>query len=135
MHVHSVDDWINLSAQISELALQNEPLSKLGENNGMATGRKGYCVPNFMLKEINKVQFTHDQSTCYGDLTYFTSITCVSSTAVIDDDAEDGHSNRKEGIFCLNVNDVIKLNKCTNGWDKAIANDSTSTCMCSQVST
>lgn len=133
MHIQNVDDWVNLSAQISESTFQNGTLSRLGENDRMANGRKGYCVPNFMLKESNKVQFSHDQSTCFGDLTSFTSIPCVSSTVLVDGDVDDSHSNRKEGIFCLNVNDVIKLNKCISGWDKAIINDSTSTCMCSQV--
>lgn len=135
MHVHSVDDWINLSARISELTFQNETLFRHDENNLVANGRKGYCVPNFLLKESNKVQFTDDQSTCFGDLTSFASIPCVNSTALIDGDVKDSHSNRKEGIYCLNVNDVIKLNKCANGWDKAITNDSTSICMCSEVST
>lgn len=134
MNVHSVDDWINLSTQISELTFQNETPSRLGENNRMADGRRGYCVPNFMLKESNKVQFTHDQSACFGDLTSFTSIPCVSSTALIDGYTEDNNSNLKEGIYCLNVSDVIKLNKCTR-WDKAVISDSTSSCMCSQVST
>lgn len=134
MNVHSVDDWINLSTQISELTFQNETPSRLGENNRMADGRRGYCVPNFMLKESNKVQFTHDQSACFGDLTSFTSIPCVSSTALIDGYTEDNNSNLKEGIYCLNVSDVIKLNKCTR-WDKAVISDSTSSCMCSQDET
>ncbi|XP_022995357.1 membrane-bound transcription factor site-2 protease homolog [Cucurbita maxima] len=135
MHIQNVDDWVNLSVQISESTFQNGTLSRLGENDQMANGRKGYCVPNFMLKESNKVQFSHDQSTCFGDLTSFTSIPCVSSTVLVDGDVDDSHYNRKEGIFCLNVNDVIKLNKCISGWDKAIINDSTSTCMCSQDET
>ncbi|XP_008437654.1 membrane-bound transcription factor site-2 protease homolog isoform X2 [Cucumis melo] len=134
MHVHSVDDWINLSAEISELTFQNETHSRLGENNLMANGRRGYCFPNFMLKESNKVQFTHDQATCFGDFTSFTSIPCVSSTGLIDGYTEDNNSNRKEGIYCLNVNDVMKLNKCSS-WDKAVINDNTSSCMCSRDET
>ncbi|XP_022155332.1 membrane-bound transcription factor site-2 protease homolog isoform X2 [Momordica charantia] len=133
MHVHGVDDWINLSAQISELRFKNGTLSTHGEKNRIGNGRKGYCVPNFMLKENNKDQFTHDQSTCFGDLVSFTTISCVSSTVLIDGDVEDSRSNSKEETYCLNVNDVIKLNKCTNGWDKAIINDST--CVCSQGET
>ena len=92
--------------------------------------RKGCCVPNALLEDSEKVQLADNQSVCPYDLTVFVTIYCLDLSKSEDVAGEDGHLERINNQLWLNTKDIVKLEKCGDGWGTVRTNGSS--CMCSQ---
>ncbi|ONI11727.1 hypothetical protein PRUPE_4G123400 [Prunus persica] len=121
--IHNVQEWMEMTALINELALRGRNHSL--DVQGFGINRiKGYCVPNSMMEESKQIVIGDNQSSCPDDLTAFTPLPC-DHTSILDHN----HPSRIEKTHCLNAKNVVKLNKCGEGW-AAITNGSN--CICSQ---
>ena len=83
-------------------------------------------MPNSMMEESKQIIIADNQSSCPNDLTAFTTVPCAYASLL-----GDGHPISIEKAHCLNAKDVIKLNKCGDGWAAIITNGSN--CICSEV--
>ncbi|KAM1350409.1 hypothetical protein ACFX2F_004364 [Malus domestica] len=123
--IHNVQEWMEMTSLINQLALGDGNHSIDVPGFGTANRRKGYCVPNSMMEESKQIIIADNQSSCPNDLTAFTTVPCVYASML-----GDGHPIRIEKAHCLNAKDVIKLNKCGDGWAAVITNGSN--CICSE---
>lgn len=128
IRIHNAQEWMEMTALIDKMALQSTNHSKYVEGFGTVNGRKGYCVPNIMIADGQKIQSVVSQSACPNDLTTFETIPCLDMRMSDSGSSEDGHPKRRENAHCLNAEDVVKLNKCGDGWE-IITNGSS--CICS----
>ncbi|KAJ6347134.1 hypothetical protein OIU76_003766 [Salix suchowensis] len=112
-----------------EQPLQNSNLSKSFESLAIVHRMKGYCVPTSVIEESKEMLFIENQSACPDDLTGFVAVQCFNSSKSDIVSNEDGISLRQRW-HCLNARDVVKLNKCGDGWVTEITKGSS--CLCSQ---
>lgn len=127
--IHNKQDWMEITVLIDEQTLQSSNLSKSSEGLAIVHRRKGYCVPTSVIEESNEMLFIQNQSACPDDFTGFVAVQCFNSSKSDSVSIEDGISQRKRG-HCLNARDVVKLNKCGDGWVTEITKGSG--CLCSQ---
>ncbi|KAL5578368.1 hypothetical protein UlMin_020067 [Ulmus minor] len=123
MHVHSTQEWMDMATLINELAFKDINNSRYIENIGSVNSRKGYCVPNSVLDKSITIQSEESQFACPDDLAAFVKAPCFPTSMTAD-----GPPNRVEQTHCLNAEDVVKLDKCGNGWVTAGTNGSGCTC-------
>ncbi|KAJ6703291.1 PROTEASE M50 MEMBRANE-BOUND TRANSCRIPTION FACTOR SITE 2 PROTEASE [Salix viminalis] len=112
-----------------EQTLQSSNLSKSFEGLAIVHRMKGYCVPTSVIEESKEMLFIENQSACPDDLTGFVAVQCFNSSKSDIVSNEDGIS-RRQRWHCLNARDVVKLNKCGDGWVTEITKGSS--CLCSQ---
>ncbi|CAN8231275.1 unnamed protein product [Cochlearia groenlandica] len=119
IRVHKPSEWLELAAILDK---QNSETS----NASMSLGRsrrfhheKGYCVPISLIEEGLKGKMVENHFVCPDDLTSFSTMSC---------------SNRaqEEVSVCLDAKDIVKLNKCGDGWVTTSDTDIESICVCSQ---
>ncbi|KAF9686074.1 hypothetical protein SADUNF_Sadunf03G0120500 [Salix dunnii] len=127
--IHNEQDWMEITVLIDEQTLQSSNLSKSSEGLAIVHRRKGYCVPTSVIEESNEMLFIQNESACPDDFTGFVAVQCFNSSKSDSVSIEDGISRRKRG-HCLNARDVVKLNKCGDGWVTEITKGSG--CLCSQ---
>lgn len=128
--IHSVQDWMEMTALLDKKILQNSSDSPYFKGFGAVDSRKGYCVPNALLEDGKNVQLAKNQSVCPEDFTAFVKIYCFDPSKPVDMDGEDVDLGRKENALCLNTKDIVNLEKC-DGRGKVMNNGSS--CMCSEV--
>ncbi|XWS57497.1 hypothetical protein CRYUN_Cryun09bG0179200 [Craigia yunnanensis] len=126
--IHNVQDWMEMTALLDKKILQNSSDSHYFKGFGAVDSRKGYCVPNALLEDSKKVQLADNQSVCPYDLVAFVKIHCFDPSKSEDVRDEDGHLGRRENELCLNTKDIVKLEKCGNGWGAVTTNGSSCTC-------
>ncbi|KAG8633815.1 hypothetical protein MANES_18G124500v8 [Manihot esculenta] len=130
-HIHNEQEWMEMTSVIHERALQHSNHSENSIGFAMIHNRKGYCVPTSLIEESKKIHLVYNQSSCPDDLTEFVAIQCYGSSKLDDVSNGDDHLNKRESRLCLKATDVVKLNKCSDGWVTEITNGSS--CICSQV--
>jgi S2P endopeptidase len=128
--IHNDQEWMETTALIDERTLQSSNLSKSFEALAIVHQMKGYCVPTSVIEESNEMLFIENQSACPDELTEFVAVQCFNSSKSDNVNIEDGISQRQRR-HCLNAKDVVKLNKCGDGWVTEITKGSS--CLCSQV--
>ncbi|KAF3956203.1 hypothetical protein CMV_018647 [Castanea mollissima] len=127
VHIHNSQEWMEMTSLIDKMALQSTNHSKYAEGFGRVNGMKGYCVPNIMIEDNQKIQSVGNHAACAEDLTAFETIPCHDMRMSNIGGSEDGHPKRREH-YCLDAKDIVKLNKCGDGWE-IITNGSS--CICS----
>ena len=121
---------MEMTSLIDKMALQSTNHSKYVEGFGRVNGIKGYCVPNIMIEDNQKIQSVGNYSACAEDLTAFETIPCHDMRMSNIGGSKDGHPKRRENTYCLDAKDIVKLTKCGDGWE-IITNGSS--CICSLV--
>ncbi|KAJ6695150.1 PROTEASE M50 MEMBRANE-BOUND TRANSCRIPTION FACTOR SITE 2 PROTEASE [Salix koriyanagi] len=128
--IHNEHDWMEITTVlINEQTLQSSNLSKSFESLAIVHRMKGYCVPTSVIEESKEMLFIENQSACPDDLTGFVAVQCFNSSKSDIVSNEDVIS-RRQRWHCLNARDVVKLNKCGDGWVTEITKGSS--CLCSQ---
>ncbi|GLT81300.1 hypothetical protein SLA2020_526910 [Shorea laevis] len=130
IHIHDEQDWRDMTALLGGKMLTNLSNSDYSKNFEAFGGRKGYCSPHSLFEEGMKIMCSYNQSTCSNELVAFESIDCYNSSKPKDMAGHDGLQNKVGSKTCLNAKEVVKLDKCGDGWIKATTNGTT--CMCSQ---
>lgn len=120
IQVHKPSEWLELAAILDK---ENSKTSNgslyLGGSRRFHHG-KGYCVPISLIEEGYKGKMVENQFVCPGDLTAFRTMPC--SNAAI-----------REVSVCLDAKDIVKLQKCGDGWVTTSDTDNQSDCVCPQV--
>ncbi|KAL0727438.1 hypothetical protein Bca4012_023531 [Brassica carinata] len=121
IRVHKPSEWLELSAILDKQNTEtsNASLNNLGGSRRFHHG-KGYCVPISVIEEGFKGKVVENRYVCPGDLTPFRSVPCSDVAA------------RNEVSVCLDAKDIVKLNKCGDGWLTRSDTDDSSGCVCSQ---
>ncbi|GLT67245.1 hypothetical protein SLA2020_395660 [Shorea laevis] len=129
-HIHDEQEWRDMTALLDGKMIKGLSNSYYSKKFRAVGGRKGYCVPNSLLEEGKKIMFSDNQYNCPNELAAFDSIDCSNSSKSEDMVGQDGLQNKVGSKTCLNAKEVVKLDKCADGWINATTNGST--CMCSQ---
>lgn len=120
IQVHKPSEWLELAAILDN---QNSKTSNgslyLGDSRRIHHG-KGYCVPNALIEEGFNGKMVDSQFVCPGDLTAFRTMPCSNAA-------------QREVTVCLDAKDIVKLNKCGDGWVTTSDTDNKSGCVCPQV--
>lgn len=130
IHIHNEHDWMEMASFLDRQTLKT---SNHTDFTGLRVpnGRKGYCVPNSIIEESEKFQSVDNQYRCPDELTAFVTLECSDTSTSRNVMSEVGQSNKRESKHCLNAKDIVKLNKCGDGWMTTVTNQSN--CICAKV--
>lgn len=128
-HIHTMQEWKETIALLNEQILQNFGSSTNLRQSMPTIDRKGYCVPHYLFKDSIPARVESNETTCPDELYAFASTTCLDSHTLDDVRTEENHSQGRGTIYCFNPKDVIELKKCGVGWDKALRNSSSCSCL------
>ncbi|KAK3023740.1 hypothetical protein RJ639_044405 [Escallonia herrerae] len=132
VQIHSAKEWMEMTALFDEQTFQDWKHNSNSKGLMRVDGKKGYCVPSSLIEESKLIQLLDNQTTCAKELTAFETFSCLGSSSLDDSNREDSHENRKS-IHYLTAKDIVKLEKCGDGWVKTGGNKSS--CQCSEVET
>ncbi|XP_052201792.1 membrane-bound transcription factor site-2 protease homolog isoform X2 [Diospyros lotus] len=126
--IHDAQEWKEIAARAHEQTLKISNL--LDFHFTMTNGTKGYCVPHSLMEVSERVQLRDGLSTCANEFMPFATLSSFNSGMLDDGSIENNHQSNRESIRCLVAKDIVKLNKCGNGWVKSASNKSS--CLCSE---
>ncbi|KFK28661.1 hypothetical protein AALP_AA7G029200 [Arabis alpina] len=119
IRVHKPSEWLELAAILEKQSSETSNASLyLGGSRRFHHG-KGYCVPMSVIEEGFKAKMVENRFVCPGDLTAFLPVPCSNAAS-------------REDSVCLDAKDIVKLNKCGDGWVTTSDTDNKSDCVCSQ---
>lgn len=122
-HIHTSKEWMDMAYLLDKQISQN--------TKHYISSNKGYCIPNLLIAQSKNAEIVDNQFQCPNDLTLFTTISCVDSSAINDSSSnETDHQQIREHIYCFPAKGVLGEKKCGDGWDKIITNDSN--CLCTE---
>ncbi|XP_042515517.1 membrane-bound transcription factor site-2 protease homolog isoform X2 [Macadamia integrifolia] len=128
--IHDPEEWMERIALIHKDSFLNSNYSKDSRSLPVHGRRKGYCVAGSLLEDVNNILLKDDQFDCPNELAAFVNVPCFNSSFL--DDGSSGNSlhHERESRHCLTAKDVVKLEKCGDGWPAI--ETGTSSCDCSQ---
>lgn len=130
IRVHNPRECMEIADLLHKRMLQSSNDSLFLQRFSRPDARKGYCVPNSLMEESNKIQLvTSDQFACPEDLSSFVTTQCLESAESSNLVSAYGQPNVSKNGFCLNAKDIVKLRKCGDGWMTAVTVGSS--CLCS----
>lgn len=119
IRVYKPSEWLELAAILDKQNTETSNAS-FGGSRRFHHG-KGYCVPISMVEEGFKGKMVENRYVCPGDLTPFSTMPCSDVAAP------------REVSVCLDAKDIVKLNKCGDGWVTTSETHDNSGCVCPQV--
>lgn len=125
IRINSAQEWMGISSLLNQLALESMNNATSVESIRRVNSSKGYCVPDSVLEENKKIKVVENQFGCPDDLASFVAIPCPDTRLL------DGLPKRVEENHCLNAKEVVKFNKCGDGWMGAKTEGGS--CACLQV--
>ncbi|XP_049348528.1 membrane-bound transcription factor site-2 protease homolog [Solanum verrucosum] len=127
--INNAQEWSQIIAVLTERSYQNFQNHSLLENSMKRSIGKGYCIPYSLVEEGKRVSLKGNR-TCPDELSAFITIPCSDQAMLVDDNLEVNHQ-RDGGVFhCFYAKDVLKLEKCGDGWGRLHSNRSS--CLCSK---
>ncbi|XP_013598405.1 PREDICTED: membrane-bound transcription factor site-2 protease homolog isoform X1 [Brassica oleracea var. oleracea] len=118
IRVYKPSEWLELAAILDKQNTETSNAS-FGGSRRFHHG-KGYCVPISMVEEGFKGKMVENRYVCPGDLTPFSTMPCSDVAAP------------REVSVCLDAKDIVKLNKCGDGWVTTSETHDNSGCVCPQ---
>ena len=128
--IRNAQEWLEFNTLTYNIKLNNVNISQYTGDLEVVNRMKGYCIPSFMMEESKITGLLENQHACPSELTAFVKVSC-STNSTLDDDQSKTDLSNGWSIYCLNAKDVVRLNKCGDGWGLTTANGSG--CTCSQV--
>ncbi|EOA16449.1 hypothetical protein CARUB_v10004605mg [Capsella rubella] len=119
IEVHKPSEWLELAAILDKQNSETSNTSLYLGGSRIFHHGKGYCVPISLIEGGFKGKMVENQFICPGDLTAFVPMPCSNAA-------------HTEGSVCLDAKDIVKLNKCGDGWMTTSDTDIKSGCVCSQ---
>ncbi|XP_027769835.1 membrane-bound transcription factor site-2 protease homolog isoform X3 [Solanum pennellii] len=130
--INNAQEWSQIIDVLTEHSYQTFQNHSLLENSMKSSSGKGYCIPYSLVEEGKRVSLEGNR-TCPDELSAFITIPC-SDQAMVDDDNLEVNHQRDGGVFhCFYDKDVLKLEKCGDGWGRLHSNRSS--CFCSKEGT
>jgi S2P endopeptidase len=129
--IRNAQEWLKLNTLTYDIQLKNVNISQHTGDVGVLNNRKGYCVPSLVMEASKITELLENQHVCPRELTSFVKISCSDNITLDDGQSETDPSNGRWNMYCLNPKDVVKLDKCGDGW--GLATSKGSSCSCSQV--
>ncbi|PNY14836.1 membrane-bound transcription factor site-2 protease-like protein [Trifolium pratense] len=128
--IRNAQEWLKLNTLTYDTQLKNVNISQHTGDLGVLNNRKGYCVPSLVMEASKITELLENQHVCPRELSTFVKISCSDNITLDDGQSETDLSNGRRNIYCLNAKDVVKLDKCGDGW--GLATSKGSSCSCSQ---
>ncbi|XP_012573793.1 membrane-bound transcription factor site-2 protease homolog isoform X2 [Cicer arietinum] len=128
--IRNAQEWLTLNTLTYDIQLRNVNISQHTGDLGVLNKRKGYCVPSIVMEASKITNFPENQHVCPSELSAFVKILCSDNITLDDGQSETDLSNGRWNMYCLNAKDVVKLDKCGDGW--GLATSKRSSCSCSQ---
>ncbi|WJX87609.1 S2P endopeptidase [Trifolium repens] len=128
--IRNAQEWLKLNTLTYDIQLKNVNISQHTGDSGVLNNRKGYCVPSLVMEASKITELLENQHVCPRELTSFVKISCSDNITLDDGQSETDPSNGRWNMYCLNPKDVVKLDKCGDGW--GLATSKGSSCSCSQ---
>ncbi|CAJ2636118.1 unnamed protein product [Trifolium pratense] len=128
--IRNAQEWLKLNTLTYDTQLKNVNISQHTGDLGVLNNRKGYCVPSLVMEASKITELLENQHVCPRELSTFVKISCSDNITLDDGHSETDLSNGRRNIYCLNAKDVVKLDKCGDGW--GLATSKGSSCSCSQ---
>ncbi|KAI4332117.1 hypothetical protein L6164_017052 [Bauhinia variegata] len=115
--IRNAQEWMEVNTLTYNMKLsKNVNISHHTGDLRAVNGRKGYCVPSFIMEERRPTEVAENQYTCPNDLIAFVKV-FLSTAGMLDNvQSETDLLNRDWNIYCLNAKDVVEHNKCGDGW-------------------
>ncbi|CAK8562052.1 unnamed protein product [Lathyrus sativus] len=126
----NAQEWLRLNTLTYDNQLKNINISQHIGDLGVLNNTKGYCVPSLVMEAGKMTELLESQHVCPGELTAFVKLSCSDNITLDDGQNETELSNGRWNTHCLNAKDVVKLDKCGDGW--GLATSKRSSCLCSQ---
>ncbi|CAI8608687.1 unnamed protein product [Vicia faba] len=123
-------EWLKLNTLTYDNQLKNINISQHIGDLGVVNNTKGYCVSSLVMEAGKMSEMLESQHVCPSERTAFVKLSCSDNITLDDGQNETKLSNGRWNIYCLNAKDVVKLDKCGNGW--GLATSKGSSCLCSQ---
>ncbi|XP_043702231.1 membrane-bound transcription factor site-2 protease homolog isoform X2 [Telopea speciosissima] len=130
LRIHDPEEWMKRISLIHKHSFLNSNYSKDSRSLPALGCRKGYCVPSSLLEDRKNIRLNDDQLDCPIELTAFVTVPCFNSSLLDDGNTENSLHHVRESRHCLTAKDVVKLEKCGDGWPAIEMG--TSSCECSQ---
>ena len=127
----NAQEWLKLNTLTYDIQLKSVNISQHTGDLAVLNDSKGYCVPSLVMEASKITGLLENQHVCPSELNAFVKISCSDNITLDDGQSETDLSNGRWNMYCLNAKDVVKLDKCGDGWGLATSNGSS--CTCSQV--
>lgn len=127
--INNAQQWSQIIAVLTERSYQNSQNHSFLENSIKRSIGKGYCIP-YSLVEGKRVSLEANGASCPDELSAFISIPCLDQAMPDDDNLEVNHQRDGGVLRCFYAKDVLKLEKCGDGWGRLHSNRSS--CLCSK---
>lgn len=127
----NAQEWLKLNTLTYDNQLKIINISQHIGDLGVLSNTKGYCVPSLVMEAGKMTELLESQHVCPGKRTAFVKLSCSDNITLDEGQNETELSNGRWNIYCLNAKDVVKHDKCGNGW--GLATSKGSSCLCSQV--
>ncbi|KAJ8574344.1 hypothetical protein K7X08_026149 [Anisodus acutangulus] len=133
IRINNVQEWSQIIAVLTERSYQNSQNHNLLENSMKRSIGKGYCIPYSLVEEGKRISLEGNEASCPDELSAFISIPCLDQAMPDDDNLEVNHQRDGSELRCFFAKDVLKLEKCGDGWGGLHRNRSS--CLCSKEGT
>ncbi|CAN4112710.1 unnamed protein product [Withania somnifera] len=130
IHINNAQEWSQIIAVLTERSYQNSQNHSLLENYMKRSMGKGYCIPYSLVEEAKRVSLEGNEASCPDELSPFITIPCLDKAMPGDDTLEVNHQRDGGELRCFNAKDVLKLEKCGDGWGRL--NNHRNSCLCSK---
>ncbi|PHT59417.1 hypothetical protein CQW23_01780 [Capsicum baccatum] len=130
IRINNVQEWSQIIAVLTERSHQNTQNHSRLENSLKRSVGKGYCIPSSLVEEGKHVSLEGNGASCPDELSAFITIPCLDQAMAEDDNLEVSHQRDGGELHCFYAKDVLKLEKCGDGWGRLHSNRSS--CLCSK---
>ncbi|KEH20253.1 membrane-bound transcription factor site 2 protease [Medicago truncatula] len=128
VRIRNAQEWLKLNTLTYGIQLKNVNISQHTGDLAALNNGKGYCVPSLVMEASKITGLLENQLVCSSELNAFVKISCSGNITLDDGQSETDLSNGRRNMYCLNAKDVVKLDKCGDGWGLAKSNGSSCTC-------
>ncbi|XP_060196871.1 membrane-bound transcription factor site-2 protease homolog [Lycium barbarum] len=132
IRINNVREWSQSIVVLTEHSYENSQNHSLEKSMKRSIG-KGYCIPYSLVEEGKRVSLEGKEASCPDELSAFITIPCLDQAMPHDDNLEVNHQRDGGELRCFNAKDVLKLEKCGDGWGGLHSNRSS--CLCSKEGT
>lgn len=129
--INNAQEWSQIIAVLAERSYPNSQNHSLLENPMKRSIAKGYCIPHSLVEEGKHVSLEGNGASCPDELSAFITIPCLDQAMPDDDNLEVNHQRDGGVLHCFYAKNVLKQEKCGDGWGRLHSNRSS--CLCSKV--
>ncbi|KAF3655890.1 putative replication factor C subunit 3-like [Capsicum annuum] len=124
IRINNAQEWSQIIAALFEHSHQNTQNHSLLENSLKRSVGKGYCIPSSLVEEDKYLSLEGNGASRPDELSAFITNPCLDQAMAEDDNLEVSHQRDGGELHCFYAKDVLKLEKCGDGWGRLHSNRS-----------